>query len=319
MTDISFIIPALDEELYIGACLESVHAFAPKGKTYEILVGDNGSTDSTALIVEDFAQRTPDVAVTLHDLTGRSVGGVRNLLAKEASGAYYVFLDADTRVTEEWSVFVSSLLERPHTSFIAGSRVVSPPEDKNNYLWQHWFRYLEGNKPPGSYINSGHMIVPAHVFNALGGFDHNLPTGEDVDICRRAVAHGYMLFIHPELLVYHTGFPQKVKGFFRRELWHGVGDFLTLDTFFDSPPAKAGLAYTLWLLLGPALLLFNPLLVVPWAGFLILVPVGVSFAKEPMLTVRERIHHAYLTSVYLLARGMSFLYRNETRRFVDYR
>ena len=318
MTDFSFLIPALNEEQYIGACLESIHAHCPEGKSYEILVGDNGSTDDTKFVVEDFAERCLEADVSFHDLRGCTVGGVRNLLAREANGPYYVFLDADTRLTPEWSVFVSSLTERPHSAFVAGSRVVTPPEDKNNYLWRNWFKYLEGNQPK-NYVNSGHMIMPAHVFNSLGGFDANLVTGEDVDICHRAVKHGYALYVHPELLVYHDGYPRSTMNFFRRELWHGVGDFRDWSTFLESSPAKAGLVYMLWIFFGPFFMAVDPMLTVPWVASLVLIPLMVSMMREEKFMGKERWHHVYLTAVYLLARGMSFLYRNEKRRFVEYR
>ena len=47
--EISLVIPAFNEEKYIGACLDSVLRSA-KGKLKEIIVVDNASTDGTARV-----------------------------------------------------------------------------------------------------------------------------------------------------------------------------------------------------------------------------------------------------------------------------
>lgn len=58
MPHLSVIIPAFNEERRLPATLESVHAFLMSwGKSFEIVIVDDGSTDGTASIVQEFAKQ----------------------------------------------------------------------------------------------------------------------------------------------------------------------------------------------------------------------------------------------------------------------
>jgi len=50
---ISVVIPALNEEKYLPDCLKSLRNQDYTG-TYEIIIADNGSTDNTVRIAQDF-------------------------------------------------------------------------------------------------------------------------------------------------------------------------------------------------------------------------------------------------------------------------
>jgi glycosyltransferase involved in cell wall biosynthesis len=94
---ISVIVPAYNEEKYLGATLKSIQ----KAKEFllekdalpiEIIVVDNGSTDSTSDIA--LLSGASVVKETKHN-----VARVRNAGASFAKGEVLVFIDADTIVT----------------------------------------------------------------------------------------------------------------------------------------------------------------------------------------------------------------------------
>jgi glycosyltransferase involved in cell wall biosynthesis len=91
---ISFIIPAHDEELVLGATLRAVRGAATTlGHPFEILVVDDASTDCTGAIAEEHGARVVRVS-------HRQIAATRNAGAAVANGGMFVFVDADTIVTE---------------------------------------------------------------------------------------------------------------------------------------------------------------------------------------------------------------------------
>jgi glycosyltransferase involved in cell wall biosynthesis len=91
---ISFIVPAYNEEVMIGATVRALGASARAlNEPFEVIVVDDASTDATAEIAR--AQRASVVSVSL-----RKISAVRNAGARVAKGDLLVFVDADTLVPE---------------------------------------------------------------------------------------------------------------------------------------------------------------------------------------------------------------------------
>ncbi len=88
--DVSFVIPARDEELLLARTLQAIAAAAQaNGVRYEIIVADDDSRDRTPQIAAEHGAQV--VRVQLHN-----IGAVRNAGAAAAQGRILFFLDADT-------------------------------------------------------------------------------------------------------------------------------------------------------------------------------------------------------------------------------
>lgn len=91
---ISFIVPAYNEEVMIGATLRALSASARAlNEPFEVIVVDDASTDATATVAR--AQGASVLGVNL-----RKISAVRNAGARIAKGDLLVFVDADTLVPE---------------------------------------------------------------------------------------------------------------------------------------------------------------------------------------------------------------------------
>jgi len=91
---ISFIIPAHNEEALIGRTLAALHESArPLDEPYEIVVANDASTDRTGDIALEHGARV--IAVKR-----RQVAATRNAGARAVTGELFIFVDADTKVTE---------------------------------------------------------------------------------------------------------------------------------------------------------------------------------------------------------------------------
>ena len=86
--DISVIVPAWNEESCIESCLRAIRS-QETGAEYEVIVCDAKSEDKTPEIARRYADKI--VTIDIH-----SPGISRNMGAKQATGDYLVFVDADT-------------------------------------------------------------------------------------------------------------------------------------------------------------------------------------------------------------------------------
>ena len=92
--DVSIIIPAYNEEKYIGAALSSIRRQKTK-LAYEIIVGDGMCTDNTPKIAKDYG------AMVVEEGFGTPSGG-RHAAAKKAKGRLFFFVSADVELCPGW-------------------------------------------------------------------------------------------------------------------------------------------------------------------------------------------------------------------------
>src|SRR5690554_2866403 len=110
----SIIIPALNEEKDIEACLSSLSQQTYPRERYEIIVVDNGSQDSTKALASKYADH-------VLDKTNCNVGAVRNYGSEKAKGEILIWTNADCVVDENWiETGVTLLQENGNTIFGGG-------------------------------------------------------------------------------------------------------------------------------------------------------------------------------------------------------
>ena len=106
-TKVSIIVPIYNVEKYIKRCIESL--IIQKYKNIEIILVDDGSTDNSADIIDDFAQFDHRIIV-LHK-KNQGVSAARNSGIEIASGEYIMFVDGDDWVSDEYISYFLDLVE----------------------------------------------------------------------------------------------------------------------------------------------------------------------------------------------------------------
>ena len=91
--DLSIIIPVCNVEQYIGPCLESIFRQGLRDDVFEVIVVNDGSTDRSMDVIEDFKSRHHNISVIYQDNAGPSVS--RNVGMEKATGEYVLFVDSD--------------------------------------------------------------------------------------------------------------------------------------------------------------------------------------------------------------------------------
>ena len=231
--NLSFVIPAYNEEKLLPIMLSAIREQI-ESVSYEIIVVDNGSGDSTAEIAYRFGARV------LVD-SKRTIAGLRNLGASVATGTVLVFLDADVILTKEWAENVHSVFVSIHKNnqIITGSRYGI--RDNASWIEKYWFLPMTEEK--ANYMNGGNLIIDRRVFYEIGCFDEALTTGEDFEFSMRAKEKGIEVINNPGLRVVHEGYPRTLRQFIKREKWHGIQDVHNIESFLKSWPAMLGALY----------------------------------------------------------------------------
>ena len=113
MPEFSIIVPVFNTEKYLRQCLDSV--LAQTYPDYECIIVNDGSTDSSPQICEEYCANNPPFKLITQNNKGLSEA--RNTGIKQANGDYIVFLDSDD--------FISDMaLQNLHDTITAGAKEV---------------------------------------------------------------------------------------------------------------------------------------------------------------------------------------------------
>jgi glycosyltransferase involved in cell wall biosynthesis len=173
--EFSIVIPTLNEEILLPNLLQDLQA--QSFRDFEVIVADAGSKDQTVEIAKNYgAQVVPG---------GMPAVG-RNCGASAASGAFLVFLDADTRIAPTFLADVHAELEERFLD-LATCEIVPISQSTLDGL-MHDFSNLaiklgQFTDPhaPGFCI-----LISNRLFKRVGGFDESLKMAEDHDLVKRA-------------------------------------------------------------------------------------------------------------------------------------
>ena len=128
---ISFVIPAYNEEAYIGKCLESILRETKCGLCdYEVIVVNNASTDKT----REEAAKFPGVKIV--EEKNKGLTRARQAGLNAAKGDILVYIDADTLAHKEWFEVLNRefSLDPELICFSGPYRYYGLPENMNRFL-----------------------------------------------------------------------------------------------------------------------------------------------------------------------------------------
>jgi peptidoglycan/xylan/chitin deacetylase (PgdA/CDA1 family) len=185
---VSVVIPARDAADTLGDALESL--VAQSERSFEAIVVDDGSTDSTADVADSFAARDPRFQVLAGE--ARGVSAARNIGVAEARGEWLLFLDSDDWIEPD---VLRQLLARgrfpdsPDAVVCGWARVAPSGERSPVQLWDRPDQAFDCFATTCAFaIHS--CLVRCEEVRRLGGFDESLVTCEDWDLWQRLARTG---------------------------------------------------------------------------------------------------------------------------------
>lgn len=177
----SVIIPAHNEEKYIGKCIEAIIRAAENVKPFEteIIISANRCTDKTAEIAQGYgAKILPNEY--------RTISAVRNCGVNAADGEIIVTIDADSLMTEYSLLEIKELLE---SGIYVGGGTISE-FDRMSVGIAFSAMYVAANLIPvmiknKAALSGGMFWFYKRDFDEVGGFDEGLVSIEDLDFAAK--------------------------------------------------------------------------------------------------------------------------------------
>jgi len=188
---VSVVMPVFNAEQFVGDALRSV--LAQDYDPIEVIAVDDGSTDSSAAIVQSFER-----VRYLRQPTRSGASEARNVGVAAAQGEFVAFVDADDVVPPtKLAVQVGHLLEHPQLACVLGRQHwMNPPSGlARDVVWGD----LDG-------IPILSAVFRTNVLRELGLFDEE--KGGDLDMLVRLREAGRSFTVLPDIVLhrrYHGG------------------------------------------------------------------------------------------------------------------
>ena len=227
LPSVSVVVPVLNAAPTLHQCLLSLLRTDYPSERREIVVVDNGSTDSS----REIAAALP---VVLVEESRRGAAAARNRGVEASHGAILAFTDADCVVTAGWLHELVRAFDNDAVAAVEGRIVAYPPatpaERYAALTGSHSRERRSAGTSPG-YVVTANVALRREVFRRIGLFDTRFPGagGEDVDFSWRfSQEPDFELRYAPKAVVFHRHratawglFSQRVNYGYGRALLHG--------------------------------------------------------------------------------------------------
>jgi glycosyltransferase involved in cell wall biosynthesis len=124
---VSILIPARNEAHQIHRCIESIFELNYPQNKFEVLIGDDSSTDKSAEIVQNLIQsRTNFKLIPITENLGKAKAKANVLanLAHFAKGEIFAVTDADIAVKPDWLMTLINEFDNPNIAIVSGTTIV---------------------------------------------------------------------------------------------------------------------------------------------------------------------------------------------------
>lgn len=216
----SVIIPLYNKAPYVKKALETV--CAQTYRDYEIIVINDGSTDNSAIIAEEYLNDVEGISYKILSQLNAGVSATRNNGFSVSSGDYIAFLDADDWWEPTYLDRMAQLIEDyPEAGLYACNYVYYKPGKTHvalniptGYI-NYPKAYYESNAMP---IWTGAAMIRRKVFEEMGGFPVGIKLGEDFLLWAKTAMHYPVVFMNEALAWYNNDVPVVLRA--TRNLHH---------------------------------------------------------------------------------------------------
>jgi glycosyltransferase involved in cell wall biosynthesis len=217
---VSVVVCTFNGARTLGECLDGLGAL--DYPDYEVIVVNDGSTDTTAAIAASYPVR-------LITTENRGLSSARNTGLEAATGEIVAYIDDDARPDPHWLRYLAHAFMEGGWAAVGGPNL-APPDDGV-------VADCIANSPGGpmhvlvsdseaEHVPGCNMAVRRSALMRIGGFDPRFHVaGDDVDLCWRLQALGLKVGFSPAAVVWHHR-RRSVRAYLRQQSGYGKAEAL---------------------------------------------------------------------------------------------
>jgi len=228
MVHYSVIVPAYNAEKTIGECLRALIRQSIGRDNYEVIVVDDGSTDTTGEIAQSFPVR-------YIKQPNRGPAAARNYGAKEAAGNIILFTDSDCVPSPNWIEEMTRHFENPDVIAVKGAYKTKQASITARFAQVEFEERFEILKKADSIdmVDTYSAAFRRDIFWKMGGFDESFPVAnnEDTDLSYKLSSAGHKMVFNPDAIVFHLKHPDTFKKYMRQKFWRGYWRMVVYKRF----------------------------------------------------------------------------------------
>ncbi len=217
---VSVVVCIYNGESTVHDCLEGLSRL--DYPDFEVIVVDDGSTDRTAAVAEEFGYRL----IRTHN---RGLSAARNTGIEAATGEIVAFIDGDASPDPHWLSYLALALSGgeyagvggPNIPLRANGAVADCVADAPGGPVHVLLSDTEAEHIPGC-----NMAFWKDALQEIGGFDPRFRVaGDDVDLCWRILERGWKLGFQPAAAVWHHQ-RDSVVAYWKQQRGYGAAEAL---------------------------------------------------------------------------------------------
>jgi len=232
---VSVVVPVYNSAKTLSKTIEALMSQNFLEDNFEILIADDGSTDSTAEIVKRYPVKY------LHQ-DNKGPAAARNLGWKFSSGNIVCFTDSDCIPEKDWISKIIKAYTSEQIVGVGGSYDIVNSESlfasciHEEIVQRHLKMPKEVN-----YLGAFNVSYRRSILEEVGGFNESYSdaSGEDNDIAYRVVKKGYTLIFDKNIKVGHYH-PTSLLRYLKQQFKHG---FWRMKLYKDHPDMSKGDVY----------------------------------------------------------------------------
>lgn len=288
---------------------------------FTALYVDSGSTDGSVELSKSYHIPFHCLDATQPFSAARArLEGAERLIAAYPELQFLQFLDGDCTLEKEWlNVSVSYINQHQDVAIVCGKLKEADPERSifNKFSALRWKHVSVGEID----TCGGIFLIRRSVYESVGGFNPQLLTGEEQELCLRVRSSGYKVIRLDANMACHDSALVHFSDWWRRAVWGGYGDALAFQVLSgDVSPQRSRETRSIfiWVVIVPLIGLSGAVGII-WSKWFIILPVFSVLSYFILVTkivkyrcrqgdsIYDAVLYALLTIFRKLPNGIGFL------------